>query len=280
MLNLMERFPLQEYGHNSVKALHVMIETKKLAYADMLRYVGDPKFSKIPVKEMLSKTLAEERAKLIRPDKANCDVAPSELKMMTRLYGGDTIYMSAVDKDGNIVSLIQSNYSGFGSGLVPPKTGFMLQNRGSLFTLERGHANALEPRKRPLHTIIPAFMEKDGVRIGFGIMGGWNQAQAHAQFVSKVVDFGMNVQAALETPRFTKQTFEGCDVTLESRIPESIRKELAHLGHAVEALPPYSTAVGGGQAVMRDARGVNYAGSDPRKDGAAVPQGPPVLGKK
>ena len=141
--------------------------------------------------------------------------------------------MSAIDKDGNIVSLIQSNYSGFGSGLVPPKTGFMLQNRGSLFTLERGHPNALEPRKRPLHTIIPAFMEKDGVRIGFGIMGGWNQAQAHAQFVSKVVDFGMSVQAALETPRFTKQTFEGCDVTLESRIPESIRKELALLGHEV-----------------------------------------------
>jgi gamma-glutamyltranspeptidase/glutathione hydrolase len=123
-------------------------------------------------------------------------------------------------------------------------------------------------------------MEKDGVRIGFGIMGGWNQAQAHAQFVSKVVDFGMSVQAALETPRFTKQTFEGCDVTMESRIPESIRQELAVLGHEVQVLPPYSSAVGGGQAVMRDAKGVNYAGSDPRKDGAAVPQGPPVLRKK
>jgi gamma-glutamyltranspeptidase/glutathione hydrolase len=200
--------------------------------------------------------------------------------MMTKLHGGDTIYMSAIDKDGNIVSLIQSNYSGFGSGLVPPKTGFMLQNRGSLFTLERGHPNALEPRKRPLHTIIPAFMEKDGVRIGFGIMGGWNQAQAHAQFVSKVVDFGMSVQAALETPRFTKQTFEGCDVMLERRIPQSVRKELANLGHEVQTAPPYSSAVGGGQAVMRDTKGVNYAGSDPRKDGAAVPQGPPVFRKK
>jgi gamma-glutamyltranspeptidase/glutathione hydrolase len=200
--------------------------------------------------------------------------------MMSRLYGGDTIYMSAIDKAGNIVSLIQSNYAGFGSGLVPPKTGFMLQNRGSLFTLERGHPNELEPRKRPLHTIIPAFMEKDGVRIGFGIMGGWNQAQAHAQFVSKVVDFGMSLQAALETPRFTKLTFEGCDVSLESRISESIRKELTLLRHEVEALPPYSGAVGGGQAVMRDDRGVNYAGSDPRKDGAAVPEGPPVFGKK
>ena len=280
MLNLMERFPLQEYGHNSAKALHVMIEAKKLAYADMLRYVGDPKFSKVPVKEMISKALAEERAKLIQPDKASCQVAPSELKMMTQLRGGDTIYMSAIDKEGNIVSLIQSNYSGFGSGLVPARTGFMLQNRGSLFTLERGHPNALEPRKRPLHTIIPAFMEKESVRIGFGIMGGWNQAQAHAQFVSKIVDFGMSVQAALETPRFTKQTFEGCDVMIESRIPESVRKALAGLGHDVQTAPPYSSAVGGGQAVMRDAKSVNYAGSDPRKDGAAVPEGPPVFGKK
>jgi gamma-glutamyltranspeptidase/glutathione hydrolase len=154
----------------------------------------------------------------------------------------------------------------------------MLQNRGSLFTLERGHPNVLAPRKRPLHTIIPAFMEKDGVRIGFGIMGGWNQAQAHAQFASKVVDFGMSMQAALETPRFTKHTFEGCDVGLERRIPLSVRKELERLGHEVEELPPYSGMVGGGQAVMRDAQGVNYAGSDPRKDGAAVPEGPAVLG--
>ncbi|MBM3801940.1 MAG: gamma-glutamyltransferase [Acidimicrobiia bacterium] len=280
MLNLMERFPLPEYGHNSAKALHAMIEAKKLAYADLLRYVGDPRFSRIPAAEMLSKELAAERAKLIRPDRASCRVAPSELKPMTRVHGGDTIYLSAIDKAGNIVSFIQSNYAGFGCGLVPPKTGFMLQNRGALFTFERDHPNVLAPRKRPLHTIIPAFMEKDGVRIGFGIMGGWNQAQAHAQFVSKVVDFGMSIQAALETPRFTKHTFEGCDVGLERRIPISVRQELERMGHEVEDLPPYSGMVGGGQAVMRDGKGVNYAGSDPRKDGAAVPEGPPVFGNQ
>ncbi len=280
MLNLMERFPLGEYGHNSARALHVMIEAKKLAYADMLRYVGDPRFSRVPVEAMLSKPHAEERAKLIHPDRASCRITPSELKQMTKLEGGDTIYMSAIDKEGNIVSLIQSNYAGFGCGLVPSKTGFMLQNRGALFTLERGHPNELEPRKRPLHTIIPAFMEKDGVRIGFGIMGGWNQAQAHAQFVANVADFGMNVQAALEFPRFTKQTFEGCDVLLESRVPEAVRNELTRLGHEVQVGAPYASSVGGGQAVMRDSSGVNYAGSDPRKDGAAVPQGPPVFLKK
>src|SRR5215510_11787519 len=159
--------------------------------------------------------------------------------------------MSAIDKHGNIVSLIQSNYSGFGSGLVAPGTGFGLQNRGALFSLDPKHPNALEPRKRPLHTIIPAFMRKGDTRIGFGIMGGWNQAQAHAQFVSNVVDFQMNIQAALEEPRFTKQTFEGLDVDIESRVPESTRAELARLGHQIKVLPPYSGEVGGGQAVMR-----------------------------
>jgi gamma-glutamyltranspeptidase/glutathione hydrolase len=280
MLNLMELFPLREYGHNSAKALQVMIEAKKLAYADMLRYVGDPRFSKVPVKEMLSKSLAEQRGKLIQPDRASCEVLPSRFDQISKVFGGDTIYMSAVDKEGNIVSLIQSNFSGFGSGLVPSRTGFMLQNRGALFSLERGHPNALQPRKRPLHTIIPAFMEKDGVRIGFGIMGGWNQAQAHAQFVSNVVDFDMNIQAALEAPRFTKLTFEGCDLSLESRIPEAVRQELERWGHQIQVLGPYASQVGGGQAVMHDTRGVNYAGSDPRKDGSAVPQGPAVFNLK
>jgi gamma-glutamyltranspeptidase/glutathione hydrolase len=153
----------------------------------------------------------------------------------------------------------------------------MLQNRGALFSVERGHPNALEPRKRPLHTIIPAFMEKEDIRIGFGIMGGWNQAQAHAQFVSHVADFGLNIQAALEAPRFTKMTFSGLDVQLEPRIAEATRAELVRLGHRLEILPvPYSGTVGGGQAVMRDAKGVNYGASDPRKDGAAVPQGAPI----
>src|SRR5262249_40349801 len=204
-------------------------------------------------------------------------VFPSSAEELVGKTGGDTIYMSAIDKDGNIVSLIQSNYAGFGSGLVPPKTGFMLQNRGALFTLERGHPNSLAPRKRPLHTIITGFLEKDDVHIGFGIMGGWNQAQAHAQFVSNVVDFGMNIQAALEAARFTKMTFDGLDVAMESRVPEATRAELARLGHKVQVFGPYSGMVGGGQAVLRDKTGVNYGASDPRKDGAALPEGPPLF---
>ena len=275
MLNLMERFPLEEYGQNSAKALHIMIEAKKLAYADMLRNVGDPRFSVVPVKTLLSKNFAEQRAGLILPDKASCHVPPAKLSEISHSYGGDTIYMSAVDHDGNMVSLIQSNYAAFGSGLVPPRTGFPLQNRGALFTLDRGKPNSLEPRKRPLHTIIPAFMEKNGVRIGFGIMGGWNQAQAHAQFVSNVVDFEMNIQEALEAARFTKPTFEGCDVQVEDRIPENVRNILFQWGHELRVLGPFSSSMGGGQAVMRDRSGINYGGSDPRKDGEAVPENPP-----
>jgi gamma-glutamyltranspeptidase/glutathione hydrolase len=274
MLNIMERFPLKEWGHNSAKTLHAMIEAKKLAYADMLRYVGDPRFSKIPIAEMASKDLAAKRAALIDPQRASCQVLPSELKKIAGAPGADTIYMSAVDAEGNIVSLIQSNYMGFGSGVVPPGTGFMLQNRGALFTLERNHANTLAPRKRPLHTIIPAFMQKDGVKIGFGIMGGWNQSQAHAQFVSNVVDHGFNVQWALEAARFTKETFEGCDVQVERRIPSAAVEELRKLGHDVRVTTPFSGTMGGGQAVMVNGSGVKFGGSDPRKDGAAVPQSP------
>ena len=136
-----------------------------------------------------------------------------------------------IDRDGNIVSLIQSLYSSFGSGVVAPGTGVMLHNRGGLFTLEDGHPNQIAPRKRPLHTIIPAFMEKGDVKIGFGIMGGFNQAQAHAQFVSDIVDFGLDVQQALEVGRFTKLTFQGCDVDVEALVPEATRSELAAIGH-------------------------------------------------
>jgi gamma-glutamyltranspeptidase/glutathione hydrolase len=274
MLNIMERFPLKEYGQNSPKALHVMIEAKKLAYADMLKYVGDPRFSGVPVTQMLSKDLAAERAKLIDASRAKCQVTPSQLTSLAGLRGADTIYLTVVDRAGNIVSLIQSNYLGFGSGVVPAGTGFMLHNRGALFTLERDRPNSLAGRKRPLHTIIPGFMSKGDIRIGFGIMGGWNQAQAHAQFVSNVVDHGMNVQLALEAPRFTKLTFEGCDVQLESRFPGSTQNELKQLGHNIQVVAPYSQRVGGGQATMRDGSGVNYGGSDPRKDGAAVPESP------
>jgi gamma-glutamyltranspeptidase / glutathione hydrolase len=213
MLNMMERFPLGEYGHNSTKALHVMIEAKKLAYSDLLKYVGDPHYSKVPVAELLSKDIAAARAKLISTEHATCSVAPTELAWVTQLPAADTIYMAAIDREGNMVSLIQSNFSGFGSGVVAQGTGFALQNRGGLFSLERGHPNVLLPHKRPLHTIIPAFMQKGGTSIAFGIMGGWNQSQAHAQFVSNVVDFGMNIQGAMEAARFTKPTFDGCDLT-------------------------------------------------------------------
>ena len=277
MLNLMERYPLGEYGFHSADALHVMIEAKKLAYADMLHYVGDARFSPIPVPEMLDKSHAAERAKLIDAAKAACAVTPSEFRSVTDAEGGDTIYLSAIDRHGNIVSLIQSNYSGFGSGLVPKGVGFMLHNRGALFTMEPDQPNTLEPRKRPLHTIIPAFMEKDDIRIGFGIMGGWNQSQAHAQFVANIVDYGMNIQQALEAGRFTKGSFDGCDVRMESWIPESVRSELTGRGHEIEVIPPRTGRFGHGQAVMSNGEGVHFGASEPRHDGAAISEAPPVF---
>ena len=270
MLNIMEHFPLAAAGHNSVRALHVMIEAKKLAYADMQRYDADPRFSMVPVGAIRSKTYAKQRASLIDLARANCIVPPGNPE------GTDhgTTYLSVVDRDGNMVSLIQSNYStvGFGSGLAVAGAGFALQNRGGGFTLEKGHPNELAGRKRPLHTIIPAFMEHGDVKIAFGIMGGWNQAQAHAQFVSNVVDFNMNIQAALDAPRFSKETFPGCDVNVESRIPEAIRASLAALGHQLVMRGDFSaTRMGAGQAVQRNVKtGMNSGASDPRKDGAAV----------
>ena len=277
MLNLMEKFPLGDYGLTSTKAMHVMIEAKKLAYADMIRYVADPNVSKVPTEAMLSKTHADARAKLIDPAKAACTVEPSKFSGLTDGDGGDTIYLSVIDRDGNIVSLIQSLYSSFGSGIVAPGTGVMLHNRGALFTLEDGHPNQIAPRKRPLHTIIPAFMSKGDVKIGFGIMGGFNQAQAHAQFVSDIVDFGLDVQQALEVGRFTKGSFSGCDVDVEVLVSEAVRKELAALGHQVRAVQPRSGTFGYGQAVMSDGTGVHYAGSEPRHDGAAIPEAPKVF---
>jgi gamma-glutamyltranspeptidase / glutathione hydrolase len=275
MLNIMEQFPMAQYGHNSADALHVMIEAKKLAYADMIHYVGDPRFTPVPVKQMISKDLAVQRAKLIQMDKAACQVVPSQIEQTLESHGKSTIYLSTIDKDGNIVSLIQSNYAGYGTGMVAPGAGFSFQNRGAGFQLTPGLPNSLEGHKRPLHTIIPAFMEKGDIHIGFGIMGGWNQAQAHAQFVANIVDYGMNVQAAMEQPRFTKSSFQGCDVEMEQTIPESVRAELTRRGHEIQTLEPFSFTVGQGEAVMRDsARKVNFAGADPRSDGAAIPQGP------
>jgi len=269
MLNLMEQFDLHSYGLNSTRALHVQIEAKKLAYADLIRYIGDPKASKLPVSGMLSKSYAAERAKLIDMDHANCEAGPGTPVPSA----GDTIYLSVVDREGNMVSFIESNYAEFGSGLVADGTGFVLHDRGALFSLDPASPNAVAGHKRPLHTIIPAFMEKDQIRIAFGIMAGWNQAQAHAQFVSHVVDFNQNIQAALETARFTKSSFNGCDVQLENRIPGNVKAELEAKGHKLAMHNGFSDAFGGGQAVMRDyASGVNYGASDPRKDGAAIPE--------
>ena len=270
MLNMMETFPLAKYGQNSTDALHAMIEAKKLAYADMYRYVADQKFSRVPVERMLSKDYAARRAKLINMAKANCDVSPGEPEFPTK---GDTTYLTVVDRDGNMVSLIQSNFLEFGSGIVPDGTGFALQNRGALFSLDPASPNALGGHKRPLHTIIPGFMSRGDERIAFGIMGGFNQAQAHAQFVANVVDFGMNIQAALEAARFSKHTFAGCDVEMEDRIEPGVRKALAERGHEIKVNGSFSSSMGGGQAVRRDfSTGVNFGASDPRKDGAAIPQ--------
>ena len=267
MLNILETLPLREYGAGSIEALHAMIEAKKLAYADMQRYVADPRFSEIPVGAMLSKDFARGRAARLDASTAQAAVAAAELPA----HAGDTTYLSVVDREGNMVSLIQSNFASFGSGVVAEGTGFPLQNRGALFTLNRAHPNVLAPRKRPLHTIIPAFMRGGGTSVAFGIMGGWNQSQAHAQFVSNVVDHGMNIQAALEAPRFTKLTFDGCDVAVERRVPGSVQDGLAAKGHEISVEGDFCSLMGGGQAVMR-ASGVNYGASDPRKDGAAVPE--------
>ena len=279
MLNIMERFPLGEFGFHSPRALHAMIEAKKLAYADMLAYVADPNFSKVPVPAMLNKDHAATRAAQINPAKAACAVEPSQFSGLTTSIGADTIYLSVIDKDGNIVSLIQSLYSGFGSGLVPPGTGFMLHNRGGLFTIQENHPNAVAPHKRPLHTIIPAFMQKDDVRIGFGIMGGFNQAQAHAQFVANIADYGMNIQEALEAGRFTKGTFQGCDVSIETLVPDATIAALRGLGHDIRVVPPRSGTFGWGQAVMSNGAGVHFGASEPRHDGEAIPEAPPVFGK-
>ncbi len=271
MLNMMERFPLASYGPLSAEAFHIKIEAQKLAYADLQRYLADPRYATVPVAGILSKKYAAARAGEIDLRQARCEAQPGQPKQ----YTGDTIYLSVVDREGNIVSLIQSVYLAFGSGVVVDGFGFHLQNRGALFEMDAAHPNALAGRKRPFHTIIPAFMEKGPVHIGFGIMGGLNQAQAHAQFVSYMVDHEMNIQAALEAPRFTKLNFGGCDVMIEGRVPADVRKELADRGHRLDVQGDFSSWMGGGQVVIHDsAAGVNYGASSPRKDGAAIPEAP------
>ena len=267
MLNIMETMPADPDGPLSPAELHRRIEAMKLAYSDVNRYNGDPRHSLIPVAALLSKAYARERAALIDPERANGAAGHG------RPAGSDTIYLAVVDREGNIASWIQSNYASFGSGITVQGMGFVLQNRGAGFTLEPGHPNVLAGGKRPFHTIIPGFMERGDLHMGFGIMGGANQPLAHAQFVSNVVDYGMNLQEAMEVPRFFKGDAEGYDVAIESRVPSRTFRRLSEMGHLIAERPGYSQEMGRGQAVLHDSRtGVNYAASDPRADGAATPE--------
>lgn len=270
MLNIMSTLQPDKAGPLATMELHDRIEAMKLAYSDLYRYNADPRFAKVPVKGLLADDYARQRAALIDPEKANCTPASGSPAR------SDTTYLAAVDKEGNIASLIQSNYDAFGSGVAVTGRGFMLQDRGALFLLDPSHPNALAPRKRPFHTIIPAFMEQGDVHIGFGIMGGANQPLAHAQFVSNVVDYGMNIQAALSEPRFTVQPTElgiGCNILIESRVPPQTLKELEQKGHTFKVRKEYSAAMGRGQAVLHNSKSnLNFAASDPRADGSAEPE--------
>jgi gamma-glutamyltranspeptidase / glutathione hydrolase len=275
MLNIMENFALPAIPPLSADAYHIKIEAQKLAFADQRKYIGDPRFSDVPLHGLLSKEYAKQRAGLIDKNNANCDVQSGEPAAV-----GHTIYLAVADREGNLVSWIQSISDVWGSGVVVDGFGFHLHNRGAAFSTDPGHANALAPRKRPYHTIIPGFMEKGGAHIAFGIMRGQNQAQAQAQFVSNVADHEMNIQAALEAPRFSKVTLGCCDVKIESRVTQEVRSELEKRGHALEVVGDYSGFMGGGQAVLHDSKTrVNYGASSPRKDGAAIPEPDPYFTK-
>ncbi len=270
MLNIMETAPATPLGAFSPLEMHKRIEAMKLAYADVRRYDADPRTYDAPIAALLSKEYARKRAALINPAKANCEVPPGQP------VSGDTTYLTIVDRDGNIASWIESVYAEFGSGVTVEGMGFLLQNRGGGFTLEPKHPNVLAGGKRPFHTIIPAFLEHGDLHIGFGIMGGANQPLAHAQFVSNMVDYGMNLQAALEAPRFTKRNSTGCDVSIEVRVPAATLQQLSERGHEIRIRREYTQEMGRGQAILHNSKtGTNYAASDPRADGAAIPE--PVL---
>jgi gamma-glutamyltranspeptidase/glutathione hydrolase len=274
MLNILEQFSPAKSGPLSTEELHQRIEAMKLAYADLARYNADPRFAKVPVTGLLSKEYAKQRAQLIDPAKANCEADAG------RPPASDTTYLTVVDREGNIVSLIQSNFASFGSGITVRGMGFPLQNRGALFMLDPAKPDALAPHKRPFHTIIPAFMEHGDDHIGFGIMGGANQPLAHAQFVSNVVDYGMNFQAAMETARFTvRSNFNiGCNILIEDRVPAEVRQQLTNMGHQLDVRGDFSLFMGRGQAIDHNTKsGLNFAASDARTDGSAEPEFPPTL---
>ena len=240
----------------------------KLAYSDVWRYNGDPRHLEDPGGDA---ALERTRPPARRIDRSAH--APTGKWPPRKINTGDTTYLTVVDREGNIASWIQSVYSNFGSGITVEGMGFTLQNRGAGFTLDPTHPNVLAGGKRPYHTIIPGFMQRGSASIGFGIMGGPNQPLAHAQFVSNVVDYGMNLQQALETPRFTKFNPAGNDVLIESRVPAAALRELTEMGHEVAVRREYTQEMGRGQAILHDSEtGTNYAASDPRADGAAMPE--------
>ncbi|PWJ40098.1 gamma-glutamyltransferase [Sediminitomix flava] len=272
ILNLMEAYDVRAMGFGSTEYVHHFVEAKKLAFEDRAKYYADPAFNDLPIEQLISKEYADERRELINPDRAARRVDAGKLR------DGDTIYLTVADKFGNMVSLIQSNYRGMGSGMVPPKLGFMLQDRGELFSLEEGHMNVFEPNKRPFHTIIPAFITKDGKPwVSFGLMGGGMQPQGHAQVVMNMIDFDMNLQEAGDAPRIrhtgsSEPTGEvmtdGGTVVLESGFDYDTIRELMLKGHKVKfGLGGY----GGFQAILYDEEtGVYYGASESRKDGQAA----------
>ena len=270
ILNMLENYDLKSLGLFSAEYIHLFTEAKKLAFADRAKYYADPLFEKIPVEELISKSYAKERIKLIDANKvAKTDEAGI-------LKNGDTIYLTAADQYGNMISLIQSNYRGMGSGMVPPGLGFMLQDRGELFSLDKNHKNSLKGGKRPFHTIIPAFVTKDGKPfMSFGVMGGATQPQAHAQIIINMIDFGLNLQEAGDAPRIvhsgsSQPTDEimkdGGTLSIESGFGKTIEEELIAKGHVLQ----YEKGIFGGYQAIMLKDGVYYGASETRKDGQAA----------
>lgn len=273
MLKILEGFDLKSMGAGSAAALHVMIEAKRLVYEDLAKYYADPAFAPAPVRWLISDQYAAARRALIEPDRVLTDIDPGDFK----LKDGDTTCFTVADKDGMMVSLIQSNYRGMGSGLIADRLGFMFQDRGELFALTPGHANVYAPGKRPFHTIIPGFLLKDGEPLmSFGVMGGDMQPQGHVQVLTDIIDFGMNLQEAGDAARWrhygsTEPTGEARDgvgtVTLETGFSSETRKALEKMGHK---LTGPDGSFGGYQAIWRDPKTHVYFGaSEMRKDGQA-----------
>ena len=273
MLNILEGYDLKALGHNSAAYLHLLVESKKIAFADRDAWLADPAATPPDaLRRMISKDYAAERRKEINPDRAAREYKPLSIGGPSApgeehpVAHGDTVYLTAADKDGNVISLIQSLYEAFGSGIVAGDTGIALHNRGSLFSLRAGHPNALAPGKRPFHTLVPAMVLKDGRPwLSFGVMGGDMQPQGHVQVLLNLIEFGMNVQEAGEAPRF-RHTSNG--LALESAISPEARFGLDARGHR---LITSIGAFGGFQGILIDPKtGVLMGGSDPRKDGLAI----------